>query len=277
MHNRDTLALLPTGGGKSVCYQVPALMKEGFCLVISPLIALMQDQVARLKELDVPAASLHSGMHYNEVKRTIENAMHGAYKLLYISPERLQTDLFLDYLPELDISMIAVDEAHCVSQWGHDFRPDYLKIADIRTIFPDAPVLALTATATLEVQQDIAAQLKMFEGVAFRQSFARNNIFYEVRYSENKIADTAADINTTCSIIYCRRPLPAAAGYSYSRLPCRSAQGAARTGPAAMDGRQSPGNGRHYCLWYGYRQTGCAHGAALRCARTPRGLVPGGG
>lgn len=204
MHNRDTLALLPTGGGKSVCYQVPALMKEGFCLVISPLIALMQDQVARLKELDVPAASLHSGMHYNEVKRTIENAMHGAYKLLYISPERLQTDLFLDYLPELDISMIAVDEAHCVSQWGHDFRPDYLKIADIRTIFPDAPVLALTATATLEVQQDIAIHLKMFEGVAFRQSFARSNIFYEVRYSENKISDTAADINTTCSIIYCR-------------------------------------------------------------------------
>ena len=204
LQGRDTIALLPTGGGKSVCYQVPALLLDGFCLVISPLIALMQDQVARLTELQIPAASLHSGMHFKEVKATIENAMHGAYKLLYISPERLQIRLFSDYLQELDISLIAVDEAHCVSQWGHDFRPDYLKIAEIRAVFPRTPILALTATATADVQQDIARQLKLKNWSVHKQSFARSNIFYEVRYSEHKQADTVNGVDEQCSIVYCR-------------------------------------------------------------------------
>ena len=204
LDNRDTLALLPTGGGKSICYQVPALIKDGFCLVISPLIALMQDQVRRLKEQDVSAACLHSGMHYNDVKRILENTMQGAYKLLYVSPERLQTELFNDYIGEFDVSMIAVDEAHCISQWGHDFRPDYLKINDIRVVFPKAPVLALTATATTDVQQDIIAQLQLEPVAVFKQSFARNNIFYDVRYTENKLTDTLNDLNKNCSIVYCR-------------------------------------------------------------------------
>lgn len=204
LENRDTLALLPTGGGKSLCYQVPAMIKEGFCLVISPLIALMQDQVLRLKRSGVPAAAIHSGMHYNDVRRTLDNAVHSAYKLLYISPERLQTQLFRDYMTEFDVSMIAVDEAHCISQWGHDFRPNYLKIATARGVYPKAPVLALTATATTEVQQDIKKQLQFRDPAVFKQSFARNNIFYDISYSENKNADTLHKVNKACSIIYCR-------------------------------------------------------------------------
>ena len=204
LERRDTFALLPTGGGKSVCYQVPALMSDGFCLVISPLIALMQDQVHRLKQLDISAACIHSGMHYNDVRRTLDNAMHGAYKLLYISPERLQTRLFGEYMTEFDVSLIAVDEAHCVSQWGHDFRPSYLKIADARHVYPNTPVLALTATATRDVRHDIVQQLRLREPAIFKQSFARDNIFYDVRYSENKNADTLNNIDKNCSIIYSR-------------------------------------------------------------------------
>ncbi len=204
LEGKDTLALLPTGGGKSLCYQVPALAKEGLCLVISPLIALMQDQVNRLKEQDVPATCIHSGMQFNEVKRTLDNAMNGTYKLLYVSPERLQTRLFGEYMTEFDVNLIAVDEAHCISQWGHDFRPSYLKIASLRDVFPKTPILALTATATTDVQADIVKQLQLREPVLFKQSFARDNIFYDVRYSENKNADTVNNVNQRCSIIYCR-------------------------------------------------------------------------
>jgi ATP-dependent DNA helicase RecQ len=204
LDGRDTLALLPTGGGKSLCYQVPALLMDGFCLVISPLIALMQDQVSRLQQLDVPAIAIHSGMPYNEVKRTLDNAMHGAYKLLYVSPERLQTRLFQDYVTEFDVSLVAIDEAHCVSQWGHDFRPDYLKIDHLRQVFPSAPFLALTATATTDVKEDIALQLKLKNPAVFRQSFARNNIYYSINYSENKNGDTLLHLDKNCSIIYCR-------------------------------------------------------------------------
>jgi ATP-dependent DNA helicase RecQ len=201
---RDTLALLPTGGGKSLCYQVPALLKDGFCLVISPLIALMQDQVGRLKQLDIAAECIHSGMSYHEVKRMLDSAMRGAFKLLYVSPERLQTTLFKDYLPEFELNMVAIDEAHCISQWGHDFRPDYLKIAGLKETFPDVPFLALTATATADVQDDMIKQLRLHDPAVFKQSFARDNIFYDVRYSENKPGDTLKNVDTHCSIIYCR-------------------------------------------------------------------------
>jgi len=201
---KDTLALLPTGGGKSICYQVPALMQEGVCLVISPLIALMQDQVARLQELDVPAACIYSGMNYREVRLTMENAMNDAYKLLYVSPERLQTDLFNDYLSELDISFIAVDEAHCVSQWGHDFRPDYLKINSVREYFANVPLLALTATATGEVAEDITRHLGMKQPQVYRQSFARKNIFYTVSYTENKTREVLDRAGKGCTIVYTR-------------------------------------------------------------------------
>lgn len=205
LSQRDTLALLPTGAGKSVCYQVPALLQDGFCLVVSPLIALMKDQVEQLRERGILAECIHAGMHYMDVKRVLENMLHGPYKLLYVSPERLQTELFKEYLPSFNISFIAVDEAHCISQWGHDFRPDYLKIAALRRLF-EVPVLALTASATPDVQRDIAKQLQLSTPAVFTQSFERSNIFYEVRYSESRNNDVLQFLREQqgCSIVYCR-------------------------------------------------------------------------
>lgn len=206
IQKKDTLALLPTGGGKSLCYQLPALAMEGFCLVVSPLIALMQDQVVRLKHLGIDAAFLQAGMHYKDVEMTLRNMLNGPYKLLYVSPERLQSKLFREYLPEFDLSMIAVDEAHCVSQWGHDFRTDYLKIAGVRADFPQVPILALTATATKEVQDDISKQLELRKPVTYKESFKRTNIHYDIRYTDNKPGDTLKALETHggSSIIYCR-------------------------------------------------------------------------
>lgn len=199
------MALLPTGGGKSLCYQIPALAKEGCCIVISPLIALMQDQVQRLKEQNISAKVLHAGMHYTEVKRHLENLTQGAYKLLYLSPERLQSELFNEYLPDVPVNLFAVDEAHCISQWGHDFRPDYLKIASLKKVFPDIPFLALTATATQATQEDIVEQLQLKEPVVFKQSFKKPNLFYHVKRSENKIQDTLHYISSQeMALIYCR-------------------------------------------------------------------------
>src|ERR1700759_2932328 len=150
---RDTLALLPTGGGKSICFQVPAMAKEGVCLVVSPLIALMKDQVENLKKKGIPALAVYSGMSFIELKKVLQNASYGNYKFLYVSPERLETNLFLEYLPAMNINLIAVDEAHCISQWGYDFRPPYLRIANLREHINEVPVLPLTASATEKVQQ----------------------------------------------------------------------------------------------------------------------------
>ncbi len=166
----------------------------------------MQDQVRQLKERDIMAEAIYAGMHYNDVKRTLQNMQHGPYKLLYVSPERLQSDMFREYLPTLNISMVAVDEAHCVSQWGHDFRPDYLKIAELRRIFDDIPFLALTASATQAVQQDILLQLKLRQPLQIVQSFERKNLFYRVQYRENKNAELLQlldEIKGTV-IVYCR-------------------------------------------------------------------------
>src|SRR5438045_2263337 len=171
LDGKDTLALLPTGGGKSVCFQVPALMKEGICLVISPLIALMKDQVENLNKKNIPALAVHSGMTFYEVRKTLNNALHGNFKFLYVSPERLETNLFKEYINELNINLIAVDEAHCISQWVYDFRPPYLRIAILRDNLPDIPVLALTASATPLVQNDIIEKLKFKNANVFRQSF----------------------------------------------------------------------------------------------------------
>lgn len=183
---RDTLALLPTGGGKSVCFQVPALCMEGICLVVSPLIALMRDQVHNLTERGIPAAAIYSGMSRRAVDIVFENACNGAYKLLYVSPERLRTDLALARIQRMKVNLLAVDEAHCISQWGYDFRPPYLQIADLRRLIPKVPVLALTATATAEVLEDIQERLAFREKNVFRKSFERKNLSYSVLYEERK-------------------------------------------------------------------------------------------
>lgn len=184
----DTLALLPTGGGKSICFQVPALMSEGLCLVISPLIALMKDQVEQLKRRKIPAAAVYSGMTYREIDILLDNAAHGAYKFLYVSPERLKTDLFLERAKKMNLNLLAIDEAHCISQWGYDFRPPYLEIANFRELFPDLPCIALTATATEDVKIDIQEKLNFKNGKLFQKSFARDNLSYSVRKVENKEA-----------------------------------------------------------------------------------------
>ncbi len=206
LNNRDTLALLPTGGGKSLCYQVPALAREGICLVISPLIALMKDQVENLRKKNITAYSIYAGMSRKEVINTLKVAAESNCRLLYVSPERLETSLFKEYLPGLNIHLIAVDEAHCISQWGYDFRPSYLRIAALREELPGIPVLALTASATPEVQKDICEKLEFKNGQVFRQSFERPNLSYssfKVDSKINKIIDILRKVPGT-SIVYCK-------------------------------------------------------------------------
>lgn len=206
LSGKDTLALLPTGGGKSICFQVPALARDGFCLVVSPLIALMKDQVENLKKKGIRAEAIHSGMFQGEIDIALNNARYGQIKLLYISPERLQTSRFREALRHYQVNLIAVDEAHCISQWGYDFRPPYRTIAEIRELFPGIPILALTATATQQVVDDIQLQLKFPSPNLIRQSFERKNLAYMVFYEENKQARLLKIIRTTkgSGIIYVR-------------------------------------------------------------------------
>lgn len=183
---RDTLGLMPTGGGKSITFQVPALAQEGLCLVITPLIALMKDQVRNLRERGIKATAIYSGMTREEIVIALENCIFGNYKFLYVSPERLDTEIFQIKLRSMHISLITVDESHCISQWGYDFRPAYLKIADIRQLLPGVPVIALTATATPEVVSDIQQRLQFRQENVFRMSFERKNLAYVVRHTEDK-------------------------------------------------------------------------------------------
>lgn len=186
---KDTLGLMPTGGGKSITFQVPALAKEGLCIVITPLIALMKDQVQNLKKRGIKALAIYSGMSRQEIIITLENCIFGNFKFLYISPERLDTEIFRTKLQKMNVCMITVDESHCISQWGYDFRPAYLKIAEIRELLPGVPVLALTATATPAVVKDIQARLHFREENVFRMSFERKNLAYIVRNTENKTGE----------------------------------------------------------------------------------------
>lgn len=183
---KDTLGLMPTGGGKSITFQVPALAQEGLCLVITPLIALMKDQVRNLRERGIKATAVYSGMTREEIVIALENCIFGNYKFLYVSPERLDTEIFQIKLRSMHVSLITVDESHCISQWGYDFRPAYLKIADIRQLLPGVPVIALTATATPEVVSDIQQRLQFRQENVFRMSFERKNLAYVVRHTEDK-------------------------------------------------------------------------------------------
>lgn len=203
---RDTLGLMPTGGGKSITFQVPALANPGLCLVITPLIALMKDQVQNLRKHGIKAQAVYSGMTREEIVIALENCIFGDYKFLYISPERLGTEIFQNKLRSMKVSMITVDESHCISQWGYDFRPAYLKIADVRKLLPDVPVLALTATATPEVVKDIQVRLAFREGNVFRMSFERKNLAYIVRRTEDKSGELLHILNQVqgSAIVYTR-------------------------------------------------------------------------
>ena len=186
INKKDTLALLPTGGGKSICYQIPALMQEGICLVISPLISLMDDQVRFLKSKGIKSIAITSGMHYNEIDTALTNCIYGGVKFLYLSPERLQNELVQTRIKEMKINLITVDEAHCISEWGHNFRPAYRHISEIREIIPDTPVLALSATATTSVIDDIQNNLNFKENNLIQSSFVRRNLSYVVDNVEDK-------------------------------------------------------------------------------------------
>jgi ATP-dependent DNA helicase RecQ len=187
LEGRDCLALLPTGGGKSICFQVPALAMEGICVVISPLIALMKDQVDNLRKRGVLAAAIYSGMGKREIDTVLDNCIYGNYKFLYVSPERLKTEIFIERFKRMKVNLIAVDEAHCISQWGYDFRPPYLEIANIREYHPNVPCLALTASATLQVKDDIIDKLQLKSPAVYVRSFTRKNLSYAVRMAENKL------------------------------------------------------------------------------------------
>jgi ATP-dependent DNA helicase RecQ len=206
LDGKDTFALLPTGGGKSICFQVPAMMQEGICLVVSPLIALMKDQVANLQKRDIKAIALTGGIHTEEIIDLLDNCQYGNYKFLYLSPERLQSDWILERIKNLPINLIAIDEAHCVSQWGHDFRPAYLKISELKKYFVKIPFLALTATATPRVIEDIKTELGLKEPILFQQSFERKNIAYMVFEVEDKMyrVEQILKKNPQPSIIYVR-------------------------------------------------------------------------
>jgi ATP-dependent DNA helicase RecQ len=203
---RDTLGLMPTGGGKSLTFQVPVMGMKGICLVVTPLISLMKDQVDNLRERGIKAAAVYSGMSRDEIITTLENCIFGDYKFLYVSPERLSSDIFISKLQAMDVCLLVVDESHCISQWGYDFRPSYLKISDIRNLLDGVPLLALTATATREVVDDIQEKLLFKEKNVFRKSFARENLSYVVRKADNKMAELIHILQTVpgTSIVYVR-------------------------------------------------------------------------
>ncbi|MEO4004573.1 ATP-dependent DNA helicase RecQ [Flavobacterium sp. CAU 1735] len=206
LDGKDTFALLPTGGGKSICFQVPAMLLPGICLVISPLVALMKDQVQNLQKRDIKAIALTGGIPTDELIDLLDNCQFGNYKFLYISPERLQSEWVMERIKSLPISLIAVDEAHCISQWGHDFRPAYLKVSDLKAFFPKVPFLALTASATPKVQEDICKELRLDQPAIFKSSFTRPNIAYMVFETEDKLYRVQQILtkNQDSSIIYVR-------------------------------------------------------------------------
>ena len=203
---KDTLGLMPTGGGKSITFQVPALAQDGVCIVITPLIALMKDQVSNLRRRGIQASAIYSGMSHDSILMTLENAVFGGVKILYVSPERIATSLFIEKLRHMKVSFVCVDEAHCISQWGYDFRPSYLSIADIRKELPNTPVLALTATATPEVIDDIQERLQFREKCVYKMSFARKNLAYVVRHTSNKLGQLIHILSSVngAAIVYVR-------------------------------------------------------------------------
>jgi ATP-dependent DNA helicase RecQ len=206
LDGKDTVALLPTGGGKSLCFQVPALLKPGICIVISPLIALMNDQVNMLNEKGIKALAITGGISFDELRTLLDNAIHGNYKFLYISPERIQQEMVQNAIDEMPVNLIAIDEAHCISQWGNDFRPAYKNIVFLRELHPLVPIIALTATATPEVLEDTISELKLELPTIFKDSFTRENLAYKVYQADDKLyhIEQLLKSNTESAIVYVR-------------------------------------------------------------------------
>ncbi|RZL46650.1 MAG: RecQ family ATP-dependent DNA helicase [Pedobacter sp.] len=206
LSGKDTLALLPTGGGKSICFQVPAMLMDGICIVVSPLIALMKDQVENLKAKDIQAVAIYAGMGKREIDIILDNCIFGNIKFLYLSPERLLSEIVRERISYMNVNLIAIDEAHCISQWGYDFRPPYLKVKELREIHPDKPILALTATATAFVKQDIIEKLEMKDAQVFVKSFSRRNlsyVVYDLEDKHKKLIDIAKNVKG-CGLVYVR-------------------------------------------------------------------------
>ena len=206
LDRQDTLVLMPTGGGKSICFQVPTLAMKGVCIVVTPLIALMKDQVEQLRKRGIPAAAIYSGMHYREIDTTLDNCIYGNLKFLYVSPERLRTEIVIERTKQMTVCLLAVDEAHCISAWGYDFRPPYLQIAEFRQLIPDTPVIALTASATPDVQTDILDKLALQKPHVFRQTFARPNLSYSAVLEESKEERLLRVLQNVpgCAVVYVR-------------------------------------------------------------------------
>ena len=257
---KDTLGLMPTGGGKSLTFQIPALAQDGVCIVITPLIALMKDQVDHLRHQGIPAAAVYSGMHRDAIVATLENCVLGSTRLLYISPERIGSDIFQ---VKLRHSFITVDEAHCISQWGYDFRPSYLQIAAIRRLVPEAPVLALTATATPEVVDDIQERLGFKVKNVFRMSFERKNLAYVVRQKEDKDAEMVHILQSVpqTAIIYCRsRKRTKDVAQKLTEYGISATWYHAGLEPAVKDQRQNDWQSCDKRFRHGNRQAGCTGG-----------------
>ncbi|HMR18517.1 MAG TPA: RecQ family ATP-dependent DNA helicase, partial [Sphingobacterium sp.] len=206
LQGQDTLALMPTGGGKSICFQIPAMVQEGICIVISPLIALMKDQIEHLRAKGIAAIAIYSGMTYREIDIALDNCVYGKIKFLYISPERLHSDLVKERIRYMKVNLFAIDEAHCISQWGYDFRPSYLQLSQLRELHPDTPILALTASATPRVVEDIQTQLHFRVPYVLKKSFARPNLGYMAFDEENKMGRMLRIINKMggCGVVYVR-------------------------------------------------------------------------
>lgn len=206
LEKKDVLALLPTGGGKSICFQIPAMIREGICIVISPLVALMEDQVKTLQLKGIKALAITGGISLQDLDTRLDNCIYGNYKFLYLSPERLQQDLVQQRIKQMNVNLFAIDEAHCISHWGHDFRPAYLNISILRDLHPTIPIIALTATATKEVTRDIEQQLKLKDPIIFKSSLKRSNIAFNVVFAEDKMYRLKQVLNNKdeSSIIYVR-------------------------------------------------------------------------
>ncbi|MDX1542455.1 MAG: ATP-dependent DNA helicase RecQ [Christiangramia sp.] len=204
LEGKDTLTLFPTGGGKSICFQVPAMIQEGICIVVSPLVSLMEDQVNALQQKNIKAMAITGGISYEDLDRNLDNCIFGNYKFLYLSPERLQQEIVRERFKQMNINLIAVDEAHCISQWGHDFRPAYRNISELRELLPDVSIAAFTATATREVVQDICEQLKLRDPIIHKKSFERSNLSYDVIKTEDKYFRLTQILKGESAIIYVR-------------------------------------------------------------------------